>query len=70
MADSPPPRSQLGQLSTLRHMEMYNCFNEAGVDTLRRALPHLHINTQPFSEVARPTVGNRRTSIWEQRVRD
>ncbi|XP_037091352.1 S-phase kinase-associated protein 2-like [Pollicipes pollicipes] len=61
---------QLGQLSTLKRMEVYNCFNEAGVETLRRALPKLQINTQPFSEVARPTVGNRRTSIWEQRVRD
>ncbi|XP_043193633.1 S-phase kinase-associated protein 2-like [Amphibalanus amphitrite] len=61
---------QLGRLQTLRTMEMYNCFNESGVETLRRALPQLQINTRPFSEVARPTVGIRRTSIWERSVRD
>jgi len=37
---------------------------------LQEHLPKVLVNKTPFSTVARPTTGQRRTSIWEHRVRE
>uniref|UniRef100_A0A914UHK4 F-box domain-containing protein n=1 Tax=Plectus sambesii TaxID=2011161 RepID=A0A914UHK4_9BILA len=56
-----------GRLAVLN---IFGCVTEEGYDLLRGRLPNTKINADLFSTIARPTVGVRRTSIWDQRVRD
>lgn len=54
----------------LHSLNVYGCVTEEGVTILRNHLKPTLINKDPFSTVARPTVGEHRTSIWGMRTRD
>jgi F-box and leucine-rich repeat protein 1 (S-phase kinase-associated protein 2) len=43
---------------------------ENAIQHLCDRLPNIQVNKYPFSSIARPTTGIRRTSIWGLRVRD
>ncbi|XP_076307223.1 S-phase kinase-associated protein 2-like [Tachypleus tridentatus] len=60
----------LKNMSSLRHLDVFGVLTDVATQSLRINLPHIEINRQLFSVVARPTTGIRRTSIWELRVRD
>lgn len=63
---------QLKRLRSLTYLDVHGGY----VDTseLRQIQenlgPHVHINKFKFSSVARPTVGTRKSAIWNMRVRD
>ena len=54
-------------ITRMRSLETINCY---GLDLEQAlcAIPELVINDSPFSTVARPTVGNRRSTIWTIRL--
>lgn len=54
----------------LKELNVFGCVTEEGMKVLENRLKGAKLNPSPFSTIARPTVGIRRTSIWEQRVRD
>ncbi len=57
-------------LPHLHELKVFGCVTDAGVDVLRRRLAPTVVNETPLSDVARPTTGMRRTSIWNRRVRE
>jgi F-box and leucine-rich repeat protein 1 (S-phase kinase-associated protein 2) len=60
----------LGNMRSLRYLEVFSFFKESALKTLKSTLPGVEINQFYFSAVARPTVGIRRSTIWTARVRD
>ncbi|KAL3868250.1 hypothetical protein ACJMK2_041081 [Sinanodonta woodiana] len=60
----------LGQINSLLAIEMFGMLRETALQQLRETMRGVDINKFPFSCVARPTTGIRRTSIWGMRVRD
>jgi F-box and leucine-rich repeat protein 1 (S-phase kinase-associated protein 2) len=60
----------LDRAPNLRALDMYGVLYEAPLQTLRANLTKIDINKSPFSTIARPTTGIRRTSVWGLRVRD
>ena len=64
--------TSIGMLDALPSLEAVNVMGmltEKPLEALQAMLPKMLLNKMPFSTVARPTTGQRRTSIWEQRVR-
>uniref|UniRef100_A0A0A9YR69 S-phase kinase-associated protein 2 n=1 Tax=Lygus hesperus TaxID=30085 RepID=A0A0A9YR69_LYGHE len=62
------PRTLL-EVKTLENLEVlaaYRLIPENLFDAVCDDLPNIRVNKNPFSVIARPTVGIRRTSIWEQ----
>lgn len=60
-------------LAGCRHLKYLNVFGvmkEAALDELKSCLDSIDINKFLFSSIARPTVGIKRTSIWNERTRD
>ncbi|KAK3577927.1 hypothetical protein CHS0354_034565 [Potamilus streckersoni] len=60
----------LGQINSLVAVEMFGMLKDTALRQLRETMRGVDINKFPFSCVARPTTGIRRTSIWGLRVRD
>ena len=60
----------LGNILTLLALDVFGMLKESALVQLHEALPNIEINKFPFSSIARPTTGVRRTSIWGLRVRD
>jgi len=55
----------------LKELNLFNSIHEASWPAFETILPQpVVLNASPYSIIARPTVGIRRTSIWEHRVRD
>ncbi|KAF6215338.1 hypothetical protein GE061_010090 [Apolygus lucorum] len=57
------------EVKTLEKLEVlaaYRLIPENMLDAICSDLPNIKVNSNPFSVIARPTVGIRRTSIWEQ----
>ncbi len=56
---------------SLRYLNVFGVMKDAAFKELRRRLGgRIDLNQFPFSSIARPTVGIRRTSLWGNRVRD
>lgn len=55
---------------SLKYLDLFSLFKESAIRHLNTNLPGIEINKYPFSGIARPTVGQKRSSIWLQRVRD
>lgn len=55
---------------TLLYLNVFRLLRDLALEELKSKLPGIEINRHLFSAIARPTVGIRRTSIWELRVRD
>lgn len=58
------------KLRTLRFLDVFGIMTEESLEALVKAYPIIGFNKFIHSSVARPTVGNRRTSIWGLRTRD
>ncbi|XP_025111094.1 S-phase kinase-associated protein 2-like isoform X2 [Pomacea canaliculata] len=66
------PRT-LSCLASLPRLQAVDCFGMLGdnpLQELKEKLQGVQVNSFPFSSIARPTTGLRRTSIWGQRVRE
>ncbi|XP_069128051.1 S-phase kinase-associated protein 2-like [Argopecten irradians] len=61
---------KLNQLDSLLAVDVFGMLREGALQQLREAMFRIEINKFPFSSIARPTTGIRRTSIWGLRVRD
>ena len=57
-------------LRNFTHLEIFRTLTDDALAYLRQFMPEIKINTKPFSTIARPTTGNRRTAIWGLKVRD
>lgn len=58
-------------MESLRYLNVFGLLKEPAVDILRRELgKRITVNHHKFSSIARPTVGIKRTSIWNMRVRE
>ena len=53
-----------------RYLNIFGSLQDSALNELKRFLPNVEVNKFLFSSVARPTVGIKRTSIWNLRVRD
>ena len=54
----------------LAFLDIFGVLSDQAIVMLRQTFPNVGINKFIHSSVARPTVGNRRTSIWGLRTRD
>jgi len=61
---------QLEKFETLEYLELFGVLHDSVLASLTLDLENISINRFPFSTVARPTTGFRRTSLWGLRVRD
>lgn len=61
---------RLSYMPSLLYLDVFGLMGETILNSLRANCGGTAINKFPFSSVARPTVGVRRTSIWGLRVRD
>jgi len=55
---------------SLLHLNVYGLLKEHYLVQLREQLSGISLNSFPLSSIARPTVGIKRTSLWNLRVRD
>jgi len=60
----------LAQSPTLLYLNVFGLLREQALNELKERLKGIEINKFMFTSVARPTVGIKRTSIWNLRVRD
>ncbi|KAI5698723.1 hypothetical protein M8J75_011169 [Diaphorina citri] len=56
--------------TSLKYFNIYGLLHEKQIEILQKNCAHVGINKNKFSFIARPTVGDKRTSIWGYRVRD
>lgn len=57
-------------MPNLKFLDIFGLITEDLAKTFKATCDSVEVNKYPYSSVARPTVGVRRTSIWGQRVRD
>ncbi|XP_048658848.1 S-phase kinase-associated protein 2 isoform X3 [Marmota marmota marmota] len=63
-------QSELGEIPTLKTLQVFGIVPDGTLQLLREALPHLQINCSYFTTIARPTVGNKKNQeIWGIRCR-
>ena len=60
----------LANSPTLLYLNVFGTLKDAAMAELKERLQGIEINKFMFTSVARPTVGIKRTSIWNLRVRD
>jgi len=60
----------LSACPSLLYLNMYGLVKQNAIQELRERLEGIEINSYPLSSIARPTIGIKRTSIWNLRVRD
>lgn len=58
------------KMPNLKFLDIFGTVSEDAIKTLRVQYKNVEFNKFMFSAVARPTVRDRRTSIWGLRVRD
>ena len=57
--------SELGEIPTLKTLQVFGIVPEGTLQLLKEALPHLQINCSHFTTIARPTIGNKKNQeIW------
>ena len=69
-AVQPVSYALLAGMRRLQFLEVFSVFKESSLKNLAATIPGVGINKFYFSAVARPTVGDKRSSIWAVRVRD
>ena len=67
---APAAYLKLERCSNLKYLNVFGMMKDGALDELRSYLSSIDINKFYFSSIARPTVGIKRTSIWNQRTRD
>ncbi|GAB6020856.1 F-box protein of unknown function [Chamberlinius hualienensis] len=65
---SPQSYNTIASMKSLKNLDLHGLFTTQGIEFLRWKYPLVGINQIYFSTVGRPTTGNRRTSIWGQKV--
>lgn len=58
------------QPNKIKFLNVFGVLRDTAETQLRSRLPHVEVNKVLFSSIARPTVGIKRSSIWNVRVRD
>ncbi|XP_070195611.1 S-phase kinase-associated protein 2-like [Littorina saxatilis] len=66
----PSSIAMLRSIPRLSSLNIIGMLSKEPIEELQEILPKILLNKIPFSTIARPTCGPRRTSIWEQRVRE
>ncbi|XP_038518316.1 S-phase kinase-associated protein 2 isoform X1 [Canis lupus familiaris] len=62
--------SELGEIPTLKTLQVFGIVPDGTLQLLKEALPHLQINGSHFTTIARPTTGNKKNQeIWGIRCR-
>lgn len=62
--------SELGEIPTLKTLQVFGIVPDNTLQLLKEALPHLQINCSHFTTIARPTVGTKsHPEIWGIRCR-
>ena len=61
---------QLRSLPRIAAIDVFGMLREGALNELMDSMPNIDINNFPFSNIARPTTGIRRTSIWGIKVRE
>eukprot|EP00088_Acartia_fossae_P001725 TRINITY_DN10687_c0_g1_i1.p1 TRINITY_DN10687_c0_g1~~TRINITY_DN10687_c0_g1_i1.p1 ORF type:complete len:490 (+),score=66.64 TRINITY_DN10687_c0_g1_i1:38-1507(+) len=67
---SPHSYLVLVKVHTLLCLNMYGLVGCSALNEIKTRLEGIEVNQYPLSSVARPTIGIKRTSIWNLRVRD
>lgn len=58
-------KCELGEIPTLKTLQVFGIVPDGTLQLLKEALPHLQINCSHFTTIARPTVGNKNhPEIW------
>ncbi|XP_077922761.1 S-phase kinase-associated protein 2 isoform X3 [Halichoerus grypus] len=61
---------ELGEIPTLKTLQVFGIVPDGTLQLLKEALPHLQINSSHFTSIARPTTGNKKNQeIWGIRCR-
>uniref|UniRef100_A0A8C0S1B1 S-phase kinase associated protein 2 n=2 Tax=Canis lupus TaxID=9612 RepID=A0A8C0S1B1_CANLF len=61
---------ELGEIPTLKTLQVFGIVPDGTLQLLKEALPHLQINGSHFTTIARPTTGNKKNQeIWGIRCR-
>ncbi|XP_020851499.1 S-phase kinase-associated protein 2 [Phascolarctos cinereus] len=61
---------ELGDIPSLKTLQVFGIVTENSLPVLKEALPHLKINCSHFTTIARPTVGSKKNpDIWGIRCR-
>uniref|UniRef100_A0A8C6DI55 S-phase kinase-associated protein 2 n=1 Tax=Moschus moschiferus TaxID=68415 RepID=A0A8C6DI55_MOSMO len=56
---------ELGEIPTLKTLQVFGIVPDGTLQLLKEALPHLQVNYAHFTTIARPTTGNKKTQeIW------
>ncbi|KAM9679962.1 S-phase kinase-associated protein 2 isoform 3-T4 [Dama dama] len=56
---------ELGDIPTLKTLQVFGIVPDGTLQLLKEALPHLQINCSYFTTIARPTIGNKKNQeIW------
>ncbi|XP_060985936.1 S-phase kinase-associated protein 2 isoform X3 [Dama dama] len=56
---------ELGDIPTLKTLQVFGIVPDGTLQLLKEALPHLQINCSHFTTIARPTIGNKKNQeIW------
>lgn len=56
---------ELGEIPTLKTLQVFGIVPDGTLQLLKEALPHLQINCSHFTTIARPTIGNKKNQeIW------
>ncbi|KAM9263187.1 S-phase kinase-associated protein 2 [Morus bassanus] len=62
---SPVALLQLGNIPTLKTLQVFGIVTDSSLQVLKETLPHIGINCSHFTSIARPTVGSKKTrEIW------
>ena len=61
----PKTLHELGEIPTLKTLQVFGIVPEGTLQLLKEALPHVQINCSHFTTIARPTIGNKKKQeIW------
>ena len=56
---------ELGEIPTLKTLQVFGIVPDGTLQLLKEALPHLQINCSHFTTISRPTIGNKKNQeIW------
>ncbi|KAB0363078.1 hypothetical protein FD754_007234 [Muntiacus muntjak] len=56
---------ELGEIPTLKTLQVFGIMPDGTLQLLKEALPHLQINCSHFTTITRPTIGNKKNQeIW------
>ena len=67
---APATYLKLDACSNLKYLNVFGVMKDGALEELKSYLSSIDINKFYFSSIARPTVGIKRTSIWNQRTRE